>query len=640
VGPAPAVLALALAAPLADVWPYALEAVGDGGVEYRYDLLALKRSRGPGEAREAHGDEAVQRFLASLPAQARVRVFPSAPPELTVGRGPESRPLAPSFASVSEGPLETDGLLPATAARLRPALDARQPHLLVSGQLVAHEVRALEDAALVAEAADAEPLQRELWSRLEALVLGRLGDAQGEARQGALLLAAHLAAASSCLNPVAGRGGPPDLAAAVESERQRLVARLQAQRLRPPWTGSAELACAGLRQAALATPLPEGRAGAAAVLTFLEVLASEPRLGQRLAALSARRRRFQGAPATERLAVWARAAGSEPGLALERLDDFLAHLPPGARPPPPLLEPPSTSLERYLQGLQEPERARAWEELAQAVEEGRVAPGAEGLAEAREAALAPLLRLDGPGLPVVDSGWRELLRRAFVQLLGGQLAPRPSGSEDEPEPSERSELRVRLMVPPWLEVEPLPGLYEGLGTSLQRLEEALQAEHLTGLRALGPAGAGSGPLLVELGRLRVRLAGLAALSGGARAATPAELAAARSFLSRWRVLPAQGRDVREMHPTPGGFAAVTGVARRELVVGFGAPPGLEVPGAAPGLVVDATARQRYLVPVLEGTLVAEQAARPALGAARVRAVIDGAGRDPERSVEALREAMR
>jgi hypothetical protein len=37
-------LALALtlaAAPMADVWPYAVKSVADGGLEYAYDLTAL-----------------------------------------------------------------------------------------------------------------------------------------------------------------------------------------------------------------------------------------------------------------------------------------------------------------------------------------------------------------------------------------------------------------------------------------------------------------------------------------------------------------------------------------------------------------------------------------------------------------------
>jgi hypothetical protein len=84
-----------------------------------------------------------------------------------------------------------------------------------------------------------------------------------------------------------------------------------------------------------------------------------------------------------------------------------------------------------------------------------------------------------------------------------------------------------------------------------------------------------------------------------------------------------------------------GVGRRELTVGFAAAPQVLVQAEkAQAFVADPSAEQRYVVPVLVNVeAAAPQRALP-LSPTAVRALVDGAKRDPTASAAAAVEAVK
>ena len=131
---------------------------------------------------------------------------------------------------------------------------------------------------------------------------------------------------------------------------------------------------------------------------------------------------------------------------------------------------------------------------------------------ARDAALAALCLPDSNKSLRYDGAWRDRLQGTFVVLQGRNAEARGDSSAPEREEGERSELKVRLLVPPLLEVEPVPELFARGAQSLERMNEALQAEQLTGLQALGADGQRGGPIVATAKVWMPRLKGLAALA--------------------------------------------------------------------------------------------------------------------------------
>ena len=638
-------LMLWAAAPMADAWPYAARPLPEGGVEYRYDLTAVKRSGGTADAIDAWGEARVKAFLATLPREVRVKVG-WAPLDLSLGRSPEARPLGPSYGAVSDGPMATvDPLGRPVAARLRPALHPDEPKVLLSAEAVAFEVRSLEDAALAAVELDAERLRRELWNRVASEALRRAAKADGDAREGAALLAARVLAASACLKPkrlADATRGAPEVARLAQAELEALSSDPTVRPMSAPWIWRSELACGWIRAHALARPFETSRAGASAVLTYLAVLDADPRLRALEATLRRRRDRFLGTPQSEPLEAWRALAKGDAAAALVSLGDFIEQLPVPSREPPGLMALSSTPFLAFEAALTPPERGALWDELAQAVQEGRLSPSAAMWPSAREAALVPLAAPDLVDGLQLDSGWRNVLKTSFAGLLGGATVARGGSPEDTPEPLERRQLVVRLEVPPWLEVEPLGSLYGRLADSLEALRAALAAEGLTGLAAVEAEGQGAA-LMAQVGRLVAVLRGLQAVAAGASA--PAEAALARQFLSSWRREPALSRDVRRASAVaqPGGesrqHAVVLGVARRELSVGFLKPPQVEVLGGEEPFEVDSSARQKYLVPLLWTVPATAAPLTAPLDRAVVRGLVDSAGRDAAGAEAAVVEAL-
>lgn len=641
-------LLLVLAAPMADLWPWAAQRQADGRVVYSYDLTALKASGGTADAKATHGAEAVAAFLHGLPRTVKAEVAPGTPLEVSAGRGAERAPLAPGFAAVGDGPWAADDPLGRRReARLRAPLDPDEPRLLLPVDAVVTAVEALQDGALAAVALDAEPFHRELWTRLAAQALQRFRAGQGDAREGALALLARVAVAQACLDPAklaAAVAADPELRTAAEAELARfadVTATLVAPR---PWAWTPALTCAWRRAQALAWPFETSRAGAVAALTFLDLLQRDPKLASHWALARSRRDRFEGAVAAEPALRWLDAAQGQPAAAIEGLAAFLEALPAGDRAPPPLLAAPQTPFTRFLAALEPAERLRALDELAAAAEDGRLAPAATmGWPEAREAARAALVRPPPDAGLLLSGEWRERLRGTFAAAQGGHHEAGGGGEGPARETGARTELLVRLRVPPVLEVEPAPAVFTHLAAALQALEAALRAEGLQGVQLVDADGRRGGAVVPALRTWAKRLGGLAALAAPADAHSRAA-GEARRWALAWRGDPAFAPDVRQATAAPvfrateRAHAAVLGVARRELAVAFAQVPTLSCDGEPTAFQLVA-AEQRYLVPTLVTAGGVAPATRAPVPRGALRQAVDAVQRDTARAEGAFLELL-
>lgn len=643
------------------VWPYRGVRHADGTLEYWYDLRPAKRASALSDAFAAYAESEVRGFLAELPPEARVRLEGPGAVTLALGRGPDTVPLAPSFAKMSTGPiLLEEPLSRGPDARLRPPLHALMPKPLVGAAAALFGARQLEEGAVAAIELDAEPAWRRVLARLGAAAVARARSTSGDARAGALVLAARAAAAQRCLEPSALAA---QLAGAKAEEQDDAVLReleaLRAAAVAAPqtrWLGGAARGCGRLRAHALSLPFADERAGVAAPLVFLTLLEADPALARDWAALRRLQDATRGAPASEPLESWRSAAKGAPAAAIERMSEFLEGLPQEARVPPGLLPVPAPPFRRVLGQIALAERGSDVDELVAAVEDGRFNALArlERWPDAREAALAALVSEAEPAAEVrLEASWRTSLTGAFAWLQGAN----PTGIEPfepvDPPAQERSRLKVRLVAPPLVEVEPLPWVYRKAAASLERLDALVTAERLGHLRAVrSDGGRAPEPLSREVPRAALVLRGLAALAAP-RLDTPlvdrGAVAAARAFLARRDEDPYLTQDVRVVAVAPAAgdgrreHVGVAGVGRMELAVRFAAPPKRAVVTSRPGyesfFEVDAEAAQRYLVPRAVTVAAEAPGAVQPLSPATLRALVDGVGRDPVRAQDAFRERL-
>ncbi len=630
------------AAPLADVFPYEVKNLPDGSRAYEYDLTAVKAAGGTAEAKALHGEEKVKAFLDSLPRSARLLIDKGEEFDIGPGRAFETA-LTHSFASVSDGPL-TLGAAAKQRVKLRMPLDPAEPHLLLSADAVAWQIRQLELAALAAEEHDTEILRRELWTRVLERALPRFRTTEGDAREGALALVARVSAGLACLDaakiPEVLRG-QPEATAATFDEIVKLLQSADALLVPAPWQGKSELECAWVRMRTMGQPFEPTRAGTAAVLSFIDIL-KEPKVAALWQRVLTRRDRFLGSPRSDPLLLWREHAGDKPNETIDSLNDFIASLPFDGRQPPALVALAQSPMGAFFSELAGAERSFAFLELANAIQDGRVAPLATTWPSAREAALASLCLPEVYKRVHLDSGWRQRLQQTFVTLVGGfGTAPEAGGDEPEADAEERTRLEIKLMVPPNLEVEPVPDFYRREAQALERLIEALQAEKLTQLEALGSEGS----VLSAAKTWVKRLKGLVALTN-ADASSAKEAAEARRWVSNWRAEESFSRDVREASAFPLAssgqrqHAAIVGVSRREMTVRFSGSPKVQFAGGRPisGFSV-APSAQRYIVPVLLSVGANAEATRRPLDRQTLRAVVDQGNNEAAQVERAFTQVM-
>lgn len=639
-------------APIGEVWPHRLKLGNGGALEYGYDLRALKRAGATLDARSAHGEEAVQRFLKDLPDEVTVRVQPGASLALSSAGALEEAPLAPTFSAVSTSPFTTaDPLGREQAGKLIPALHPDHPKLLLSADAVFWKVRQLEDGAAAALELELDRGRKELLTRVFDLAIARAARGPGDAREGALALAARLAVALSCMNqakvPAAAKG--KDLAPLVKAEFEK--GALPPEVAVPPhahdWTP--ELVCSHVRTWVLRQPFATTRGGAAAPLMLLALVDGDPKLKAQWDGLRAKRDAFFGKPAVEPLQVWRDKVAGKAQEAVDELGPFLSSLGSGLPEPPGLWSPGESPVRRFFDGMQGAERGNAVEELYAAAQDGRLgrAPQPEASwAEFRDAAWGALAAGDFASKErQIDAEWRDRLQTLFFALNGAHREARGADRE-RPEEPVRTELRVKLKVPPQLEVEPLPLAYTRAADSLERLTTLLAVHRLNLLRPLAPSGQPGGAAAVpEAARLAKLLRGLAWLSAPTTQDPPPEALEARRFIAAWRADATLARDVRDVFAGPLAVgdarphAAIAGVGRRPLAASFAGPPSVEVVDRPAGMEVDARAEQIYLAPVL--VTVGGQAAAGALPleAARWRKRVDSVGKKRAEAEAQLLDAL-
>jgi len=643
------IAAVLAGAPLAEVSPFSAKTLPDGSIEYSYDLSLLKSSGGTADAISANGEDKVKAFLKGLPRTVKVTVAPGAPLEVSAGRPAEAGKLTTSFATIADGPMASDNPLEKGGKKLHPPLDPIEPKLLLSAEAVAWQVRQVELSALAAVEVDTEALRRELWNKVLELALAKVKAApSGDSKEGAIALAARLAAASACLDKAkvaANVRAVPDLSTAVDAEISRLTASPDALVAPQPWSWRPELHCAWVRARAIGEPFERSRAGTAAVLTFFAFLKQDPKLAATWDKVRARRDLFLGAPAKDGMALWKEHAKDDPADFIDHLNEFIESLSMDDRVPPALVAAPSTPFERFLSELSGAERAHAFAELAAAVQDGRVNPNTSTWPLARDSSLAPLCSQDKGKVVQFDGDWRERFVASFSALVGSSGEARGGLPLPEREDSERSELKVKLLVPPLLEVEPLSELFSREAESLSKLVDALNAEKLSGLTGLAPDGSRTGPLIATAKTWIPRLKGLAALANpetqGAK-----EVAEGRRFATAWRSEPAFSKDVREVSASPVSMsdsrehAAIVGVSRRELTVGFVQAPKMQLgAGAGEGFEL-APSEQRYIVPVLVSVEAPASPTRLPIERSALKALVDGVSRDANEAEGAFVQAVK
>ncbi len=644
------IVTLLAAVPMTDVSPFAVKHLPDGSLEYSYDLTGVKAAGGSPDAIATHGEDKVKAFIKGLPRSMKLIVAPGAPVEIGSGRAVESGKLTTAFATIGDGPMASDNpLSDKSGSKLRAPLDPAEPHLLLSAEAIAWQVRQIELTALAAEEVDTEALRRDLWNKVLERALAKHQQGQGDAREGALALVARVAAASACLDKskvAPAVRADSEATTAVDAEISRLSESPDSMLPPVPWNWNPQLQCAWIRARAISSPFERTRAGTAAVLLFLDLLAKDPKLSANWDRVRSRRDRFLGAPASEPILAWKEKAAGKPDEAIENLNDFIESLPMDARIPPPLVAPSVTPFGKFLAELSGAERAHAFAELAAAVQDGRVQAASTNWPTARDAAMSALCMPEGNKSVRFDGAWTDRLQGSFAALLGSNGEARGDNNPPEREDGEKSELKVRLLVPPALEVEPLPELFTRSATALEKLVEALQAEHLGGLASLGPDGARGGPVLATAKTWIPRLKGLAALANP-ETTTAKELAEGRRLAAGWRSEPAFSKEVREASASPVAMpgerqhAAIVGVSRRELTVEYAKPPKISVaPGSTADGFVFAPSQQRYIVPVLVTVGASTAATKKPLELRALKSLIDGAGRDAAQCEGSFAEAVK
>lgn len=630
----------------AEIWPFRVERVGER-LDYHFDLTAVKG--GAVSADWAAEVEPSQRaaFLRNLPKTVRASVaLDGAVVTLSAPGGLERAPLSPSFSAVKRGEPAKETTIPVGPRRLKTPLDPEVAKVLVSLDVVLWKVKELEDSAAAALELQAEQGGKGLpmgaaafWTAVAERAVRQQSEATGDARDGAALLVARLAAAG-CLRP--GWAPPESLTELVAAEQAALSASPGRWLARGFYRWRPELGCAWNRSQALGMPLPRSRAGIAAALTFLAILDGHPKLGRAYRGLEGVRDSLWGKPRESALDLYRTVAGpSGARAAIDELGVFLEKLAvaqgAGGEAPALLALPDSERL-RFLRGLVASERSHASDELALALQEGRVGAPVRPNApwsELRTSARMPLLRpeVDG-GLSrhlVAEESYLSRLLALYHPLEGAHrgvelglspLVPGAEASESSEAPAGSPvtpRFKLRLRIPPHLELEPLPAAFGRARASVERLLELLESfPGGTSLRGLAPDGRPRARSLSEEARgMAQLLRGLEKVAEGTvgpgerpwtwKASDRQALQAARAFLSQWRKDGELARDVRGVDralPAAAGddaFVAVLGVGRRELRASFSEPPKVTVPGFSGDdspFEPDSTAPQSYLLPVL------------------------------------------
>ena len=638
--------------PLAELWPYQAKRLPNGEVEYTYDLVGLKKLGSTPDAVAAHGEEKVKEFLASLPREARVRLKQGSTFSLGSGRGAEPVPLVTSLSAISAAKVVSNNpIARAPGALIRTPLHPEEPKMLLSAEAALWRARRLFEGAEAAIAIDSDRVHAALWNTVADRAVARIKTVNGDAKEGAACLAGRLYAAGACFDPTklpASARAINEVAAAFDAEL--VAAKAEPDTAVPPgffsWTR--ELGCTHVRIKMLSRPFPPSRAGVAAGLTLLGLFAADPKLEASWVRLRARRDALTIGPAKEPLLDYRERTGGKIEDTLENMAGFVDALGDNLPAMPPPFETSTSPFSRFFSELEAPGRISAVDELLAAAQDSRLAFPSQELSPVFprfESALACLVSDDPKGTQL-DAAWRDRRAAAFAALIGGHRDSADDGRDIAETQDERSDLRVRLLVPPSLEIEPATRAYLEAATALDQLAEALPKLGLAGIQAVQPEGGRSAVAIpTEARRLASVLRGLSKISADLPAAdADKDLVEARKFLAAWRTDPIFAKDVREaraLEVNQGAqrlHAAIIGVARRELLVGFQSK--ISTTLAAPGPFDVTAADQRYLVPVLITRAALGKSSSAALDRGALKTMCESAKRQPNEIEAAFVDAMK
>ncbi len=659
-----------------EVWPSRARTLEDGSVEYFFDLRPLKAGKVAVDPGPDEDPSAVKAFLASLPNETRVVSRPEkATFSIDAPGGLEGAPYAASFSGVDAGPFvaASDFDRRPTPAGI-PALHPDAPKLLPSADLLLWKHDVVQDGvvaglSLATDTGEKKfvPLGRKaLVERLLKAALMRYQNQTEGAKEGARRLAVWLGGVLG-----ASTGRIPDALLAYPELRDP-AAEASARFTRPEprfppsprsyWSDA--LNAATVRERALGEPLGVDREGHAAVLTLLAILDADPKLRAAWEAHRKVRDRLLGRPRADSIEDY-RAAAEEGGAtaALDDLSVFLDRLSSAGDEGAAVMSRAESPVSTFVDQLHGPEQLHAIDELTLAVQDGRYSlagPEDGGWAAGRHRWAAPLLRpaVGEGGRVFATGGWRDRLVRTFQALFGLHAEVRAASADEPREEPASHAFKVRLKVPPHLELEPLPGAYAEAAGTWARLEAALKSERAAAkLNGVLPDGSRRRTTVAkdaqEMSRLYRGLTLLSRLSLGEDAARSdvdhAGVAHARRFLAKWRADADLAQDVRYLLPaSPTAeegvilHSGVFGVSRREIEVRFERPPELEIrttrPEQAALFVADPDALQRYQVPVLATGAVQVPRTAP-LELEAFRRICDRAGRTREAIEAALPGAL-
>jgi hypothetical protein len=616
--------------PLAEAWPYAAKALLDGTVEYRYDLSVLKRQQ-YAESAERYGEAAVEQFLLQLPSETVARVQPRSI-EISSFEGHDAAPLAPSFASVSSAPLQSlNPLAHRPGAQLRVALHPDEPKVLFSVDAALSVARAIEDGVVAAVLRSTDVSALSFWNALLRQALVRASTASSDEREGAVILAARIAASNSCRRQ-------PSIPSALPKEPEAQVLwSAEVNR----WKNRRDASCGQIRNEILAEPFENSRGGAAAVLTFFE-LVKEPQLKRFYEQQLAFQQNFVGEPANEPLLAWKQLASAHES-PFENLDSILAARKPEFLVPPSIWPKAASAIERYAASLDNgPASSQAFEETAQALADSRLDLKSTGRwPQERDLSMASLVHTEKEADIQFDSSARARFASAFALSLGGHIEAKSSELTPVNFQGTRSELKIQLNAPPLLEVEPAPRILLALAQSLESLEHSLRTQNLSGTAVSLPKHSGSVSASVLLSQWIPIFKGLSALAHPRLPSRESqEVKLASKFLQTWRQNVWLAQDIRRVVSSGASaaprYSVLAGVTREAFQVTYLQTPKSET--ASVGLFeINTDAAQHYLVPTR--FVVDANSKASALTARDLKRIFDSVRGDPGQMQTAVLSAL-
>lgn len=613
--------------PVSEVWPYEAKRLPDGKVQLSYDLTGLKAGILDTEAASELDEPSLKALATKLPKEAKVILdYAGVPISLEVATARERAPPAVSFAAVPSSALASTVPLETKAgARILPALHPEMAKLWVSLDASMWKARHANESILAGIAVAAEdgalglPMgAKAFWQAVLKAALDKAAASEGDAKEGAQALAAHVAGA------LKRQGGAlPAAIAKNEQWNNAVEERINAvdedkfsgaTSLRSTFTPA--LRRMELRDRMLAFALPDSRPGKAAALTFLVLLEKDAKLAAAYDALATLRDTFIGVPAKDELLRWRKLA-KEQGGAAAAMDDLAAFLSAAQKlglGMPSLFAASSSPIEAALDGNGGAALENARDDLVVSLQQGGLNPpsddGAAWLSlvdAAMSSAVATPLKTEKPAV-TRSRFYRDRVNASFLATLPAPALEIEADSDDGAAAEDRRPygLKVALKVPPVFAVEPSPQFFARSVKAYERLEKLLattgKAATISGVLPGGGKRASNNK--AEAQRLKRLFRGLELHVAGQAASTPEDKESqkvADAFIAGWRKDPDLSADVRFAAELRGeGQLLIYGVTRQLVRVKWEEPPRTSIVGkdAAEILVVDSDAPQKYVTPVL------------------------------------------